>query len=82
MNDEEVGEIDVELIKKKVLAHHQKRLRTHLVFKKGYWKNGLVTEIGAEFFMLDELFEGTMPVFYSELSKVETYNSLNKKGAQ
>jgi len=78
MDDLITDKMDAELIKKKTAAHFKNNLLIHCAFNSGAWKNGTVTEMSEEFFILDELFEGKMPIFFVELRKVETYSPRKK----
>lgn len=72
-------EVDVKTLQKKVDYFFKSKECVHVKFKRGFWKNGYVTEISADFFILDELIEGDMPVFFMEIKDVEKYN---KKGVE
>lgn len=45
----------------------------HIKFKKGYWKNGNITELSSDFFIIDEFLEGNLPVFFLEIEKIDEY---------
>lgn len=79
MENEPTDKMDIELIKKKVAAHFENNFLIHCAYNSGAWKNGTIIEVSADFFILDELFEGKMPIFYQELRKVETYSPRGKK---
>lgn len=62
-----------DLIEKKIRAYSEKQIAVHIVKKNAEWLNGPITEVSEEFFIIDEFKKGQMPVFYSEISYVETY---------
>ena len=72
--EEEKETEDIELIKQKVQTHFEKNFLLHCSFKNGMWKNGKILEVSADFFILDEMFDGEMAVFFKELREVSTYN--------
>lgn len=73
MFNEELSEEEVILIKKKVQAHYETKVPMHVVYKGGIWKNGHVTEVSAEFFILDDFLEGKMAIFFQEVYSVSSF---------
>jgi len=71
---------NVEFLKKQVNTFSKKVLPVHITFKDGYWKRGYIIEESSDFFMLNELKEGPMPVFYSEVEKITKFNPITKRG--
>lgn len=69
MNDEN----EMINLQKKVQVFFERQIKIHISFKEGYWKRGLIKEVSAEFFMLDERLEGLMPVFYTEIVSITPY---------
>lgn len=45
----------------------------HITNLNGSWKNGTITSISDDFFMLDELLEGEQPIFYIQIKSIEPY---------
>ena len=43
----------------------------HITLNNGYWKRGMVVEVRSDFFILDELKEGKIMVFYLEIEKID-----------
>ena len=51
----------------------------HLVYRNGKWKNGVIVEIRADFFILDEFVEGKVIVFFQELIAMPPFTPPPKK---
>ena len=47
----------------------------HVSFNKGFWKNGLITEVSTDYFMLDERLDGLQPVFFLEIKDITLYTN-------
>ena len=67
---------EVKVIKGKVEYFFKDAKPIHITFKKGYWKNGYVREVGADFFIIHELLEGKMPVFFLEVEEITEFIDL------
>ena len=64
---------DVLVLQQKVKHYKELGVPIHLKYKKGFWKNGHILEISADFFMINEFLEGEFPVFFLELEYIEEY---------
>lgn len=52
----------------------EKQLRIHISKKNGTYYNGIITEVSADFFFIDDKEDGKQLVFFEELGKpIETY---------
>jgi hypothetical protein len=67
------NEKEEEVMKKKIQYFFDTSQPVHIKFKKDYWKNGYVKEVGSDFFMLKEFLDGELPVFYLEIEHIEKY---------
>lgn len=67
------------LFKKKIQYFFDKNIPIHLKFKLNYFKNGYVTEINNDFFILDDFRDGEIIVFFLELERIEEYKTLGEK---
>ena len=70
---------EVKVLKGKVEYFFKDAKAIHITFKKGYWKNGYIREIGADFFIIHELVEGKMPVFFLEVKEITEFRDLEDK---
>ena len=62
-----------EMIMKKTQVFFKEQIIVHIKLKTGFWKRGLITEVSADFFMLDETLEGIQPVFFQEIESIEKF---------
>lgn len=69
---------DLEIIKKKIQNFYELQTLIHVKFKKGYFKNGYVKKILADFFILSELEDGIEYIFFLEIDRIDIYRKLNK----
>ena len=65
------------MIEEKAKVFSDKKIQVHITKKNGSWLNGSITELNADFLMLQELKEGLMPVFFLEIKNIQT---LTKRG--
>lgn len=54
-------------------AFYEINIPVHIEYKNGGWHNGMIIEIRADFFLLDEFEDGLLPVFYNTVSKIIKY---------
>lgn len=47
----------------------------HIKFLKGYFLNGYIKEISADFFILDEFVEGEIPCFFLQIDEIDLYKT-------
>ena len=57
----------------KILLSFQKAIKLHLLLKNGDWRNGYVKELSSDFFVFTDDVNGSEPIFFMELKKVEPY---------
>ena len=55
------------------------KLLVHIKTKKGGFYNGIIKEMSADFFILNERLLGEMPIFFLEIERIEPYNNPTKK---
>ena len=60
-------------IQKKADAFWLLKTKVHISLRNGNWKRGIIEEVRAEFFILNESLEGRMPVFFTEIQTIEAY---------
>lgn len=53
--------------------------KVHVKYKQGYWKRGIINEVAPDFFMLSEVLDGRIPVFYMEIIDIEKFTHDEKK---
>lgn len=63
------------MIEEKVKVFSDKKIPVHITKKNGSWLNGIIEELNADFFMLQENQDGLMPVFFLEIENVETFKA-------
>lgn len=64
---------DEKTIKQKVDFYFKEQVIIHIRFKKGFWKRGIIEEVSADFFILNETLEGRQPVFFQEISSLDKW---------
>jgi len=69
-------------LKKKIQIFKDSFLKVHLVLKDGEWLNGFIGDISSDFFMFKDKVKDELPIFYSELSRVEKYYDKKKEGVK
>jgi len=70
---------DLLLLQQKAKLFFDNQYKVHLSFKRDYWKRGFIKEVSADFFLLDEVEEGYLPVFFLELKDIQLYKQVEKK---
>ena len=50
-----------------------KGIKIHITLNDGSWRNGMVQEVTADFFMLEDKENGLEPFFYIQLNNVEPF---------
>ena len=70
---------DVLGLSKKAEHFYNSVKAVHVKFKKGYWKNGYIKEVSADFFILDEFLDGEIPCFFFQIEDIEVYTIDNFK---
>lgn len=61
------------ILQKKADAYYLLKEKVHVTLKTGHWLNGLIIEISADFFIVDETLQGKTPVFFQEIKSIEKY---------
>ena len=64
---------EIDILKQKVNIFYKNMTLVHISLKNGFWKRGYITELSADFFMLDETLEGLQPIFFQELKNIEPW---------
>lgn len=64
---------EITLLQKKATVYFNRGEKVHISFKKGHWKRGIIQEVSADFFMLNETLEGMMPIFFLEIKDIRPY---------
>lgn len=60
-------------MQKKVDSYYEIGKKVHVSLISGHWKRGIIKEVTAGFFILDETLQGKIPVFFEELKDIEIY---------
>lgn len=60
------------MIEDKAKVFSDKSIAVHITKKNGSWLNGMITEVNANFLMLQENKDGLMPVFFKEIKNIQT----------
>lgn len=68
-----IDDNEVILLKKKVDAYYILGDIVHVSYKSGNWQRGKVIEVNSEFFIIDEILDGKMPIFFEEIKSIEKY---------
>jgi hypothetical protein len=61
------------LLKSKADAFWLLGEKVHVKYKNEHWARGIILEVKAEFFILDESLEGKSPVFFAEIIDIQKY---------
>ena len=64
---------DINIISQKLNLYKEKKITIHVILKSRQFYNGIVTELGSDFFMIEDRKLGTMPVFFIEVYNIEPY---------
>ncbi len=65
--------IDEKTIKDRAEVYSKKQIPVHITKYDGEWLNGFITEVNADFLMINEFKKELMPVFFKEIINIETY---------
>jgi hypothetical protein len=57
----------------KAKYYKERNQKVHIETKYGKYHNGTITEIRADFLMMDEVKSGLIPIFYLEMVLIEPY---------
>lgn len=71
MDNENEADEKEELIGKKVNIFFKEGTSVHVVLKTKQFFNGKITDMSADFFMLNDRVLGEMPIFYMEVFRIE-----------
>lgn len=71
-NNEKEESTNKDSVKIKLKYYKDKNLHVHLSLDNG-WLNGKIIDFLDEYFLLDELKDGEIPVTYSEVRRIEPY---------
>ena len=78
---------NITLLQKQVQYFYDNKTPIHITLKEqtatgnSVWYNGVVYEIGSDFFLFDEFREGRIPVFFLQIEKIKIYKTDVEKGA-
>lgn len=61
------------VVGKKAEFFFQKLQPVHVTYKKGFWRNGFIKEIGTDLLILDDFKEGETVIFFLEISDLEKF---------
>ena len=64
---------EYELLRKKADAYWLLKKKVHVSYKNGIWKRGMIKEVRADLFLIDESLDGEMPIFFQEIKSIEPY---------
>ena len=67
---------DLILLQKKADAYFVLGEIVHITFTRGNWKRGIIKEVSADFFILDERVEGKIPIFFQEIEAIEKFREV------
>lgn len=62
-----------ELISKQATFYCETKTPVHIVLKNGFFYNGTIKYIGADFILLTDRFKGEMPLFFMEINFIEKF---------
>ena len=57
----------IEFYKKQALVYSRKKIPVHISKNDGIFYNGMITELGSNFFFIEDFEEGRKLVFFQEL---------------
>jgi hypothetical protein len=69
-----------DLLPQKVDYFFSNGVKVHISFNNGFWKRGIIKQISDTFFILDEVLEGEIPVFYQEIKGITAYRKPGEEG--
>lgn len=58
-------------IEREVAVFFDRQIPIHIALKNGRFVNGIINELSNDFFMLNDRELGDLPVFYSQIYKIE-----------
>ena len=64
---------DENMIKDKAKIYFERHISVHITKGDGEWLNGFIDDISDEFLMIEEFKKDLMPVFFKEITSIETY---------
>lgn len=68
-----IPENNLEIVKQKVKRFFELKLSVHIKYLDGHFKNGSITKILSDCFIINEFKDGTVFIFFSEIEKVDVY---------
>jgi hypothetical protein len=66
------------VLKKKADAYFLLKEKVHITYLTGHWVRGFIEEVRDEFFILEETFDGKIPVFYQEIKDISKFTEAYK----
>lgn len=76
--DEDYPQLSLEVLQQKANFFLKSGDKVHVKYKKEFFKRGTITEVGSDFFMLNESLEGRMPVFFLEIHDILKFVVIDK----
>jgi hypothetical protein len=77
--DSSIPENNLEILKQKVENFYKLKVPIHVKFLDGHFKNGVITKVLNDFFIIDEFKDGSTFIFFSEISKIDAYKERGEK---
>jgi len=72
-----MDEQEKKVTRQKIHYFKEHEITVHIILNSGQFYNGTIEEESADFFMLDDLKFGMLPVFYIQIKDVIPYRSMN-----
>ena len=61
-------------VKRRIQVFFDKEIPVHIVTNSDSWINGFITEVGADFFMVNDRKMGEIPLFFLDIHILETFD--------
>lgn len=69
--NEQMNNEQLLILKQKSNYFYKHKIPVHITYKNHTsWKNGIIKELGDDFFLLKEREEGIIPIFYLEIKNI------------
>lgn len=67
------------LLQNKSVFFRKEGTVVHISYKNGHWYRGIIKEVSADFFIIQERMKGTLPVFFAEIKDIRPFTDLKKE---
>lgn len=57
----------------KINSAFNNKTKVHITLRNKSWRNGIITYIGADFFIIEDMINGQDPIFFLDLDKIEPF---------